>query len=85
MKNLLGDIFIADEREGQQENICTSVTQALVYYNPPVLYSPTSLSTYYMGNYIILFSMKTKYVKGVPVWLKKKKHQPKKKISNSSC
>jgi hypothetical protein len=30
MKNLLGDISItgfADEREGQQENICTSVTQ----------------------------------------------------------
>jgi hypothetical protein len=30
MKNLLGDIFIAgfaDEREGQQENICTFVTQ----------------------------------------------------------
>jgi hypothetical protein len=30
MKNLLGDISItgiADEREGQQENICASVTQ----------------------------------------------------------
>jgi hypothetical protein len=30
MKNLLKEIFIAgfvDEREGQQENICTSVTQ----------------------------------------------------------
>jgi hypothetical protein len=44
MKNLLGDISItgfADEREGQQENICTSVTQRpqLASYNPPVLYS----------------------------------------------
>jgi hypothetical protein len=40
MKNLLEDIFIAgfaDKREGQQENMCTAVTQRPhASYNPPV-------------------------------------------------
>ena len=54
------------EREGQQENIC---------YDTPVLYSPTSLSSKYNRTYIILFSTKTKYVKGVCGL--KKKHQQK--------